>query len=106
MTSCHILKINKNEVTCIGRKSNNEPDDSSPVISLDDSYSTVSNVSKPHVKIFYEDNHWCVLDDSSSNGTFISDRKVLKGVVTKLKNNSFLKLSKGPNGAVIYCSYD
>lgn len=98
------FKLNKNDITCIGRKNNDKSTDSSS-ISLDDSYSTVSNVSKPHLKIFYEDGSWCVLDDSSTNGTFISDRKVPTGVVTKLKNNSFLKLSKGANGVVIYCSY-
>ncbi len=100
------FKVNKDEVVLIGRKDNfDENDLASFTILLDNSYTTVSNVSKPHLKLFYEDDSWCVLDDASSNGTYISDKMVQKGVVTKLKNNSFLKLSKGNGNAVIYCSF-
>ena len=46
-----------------------------------------------------------IIDENSSNGTFISDRQILKGVATPLKNHSFLKLSRGNGGAVIFCSF-
>lgn len=100
------FKVHKDESVLIGRQGNFNPEDlASFTILLDNSYSTVSNVSKPHLKIFYEDDGWYILDEKSSNGTFISDKEVVKGVKTKLKNNSFLKLSKGNGGAVIYCSF-
>lgn len=100
------FKVHKDESVLIGRQGNFNPEDiASFTILLDNSYSTVSNVSKPHLKIFYRDDGWYILDSGSSNGTYIADREVPKGVETKLKNNSFLKLSKGNGGAVIYCSF-
>ena len=72
---------------------------------MDNSYVTVSNVSKPHLKVFYEDGEWYILDDSSSNGTYLGNTLVLSGVKTPLKNNSFLKLSNGRGGIVFYCSF-
>lgn len=99
------FKINKDEVVLIGRKADfNKSDLASFTILLDNSYTTVSNVGKPHLKLFYKDG-WYILDEKSSNGTYIGDRKVQKGKVTKLRNNTFLKLSKGNGGAVIYCSF-
>lgn len=100
------FKVHKDETILIGRQGNfNISDLSSFTILLDNSYSTVSNVSKPHLKLFYKDDDWYILDEESSNGTFISDKEVPKGVPTRLKNNSFLKLSRGNGGAVIYCSF-
>ncbi len=100
------FKVHKDEVVLIGRKANfNVNDLTSFTILLDNSYSTVSNVAKPHLKLFYKDDGWYILDDCSSNGTYIADRKVPSGVPTKLKANSFLKLSKGNGSAVIYCSF-
>lgn len=100
------FKINQNETVLIGRKDNyNESDLAAFTVLLDNSYKSVSNVGKPHLKIFYKDESWCILDEASLNGTFIGDRKVPNGVVTKLKPNSFIKLSKGNGGAVIYCSF-
>lgn len=98
--------ISKDETILIGRKSNFDLGDiASFTMLLDNSYASVSSVSKPHLKIFYQDNHWCVLDESSTNGTFILDKKIPKGKVTRLRNNTFLKLSKGNGSAVIYCSF-
>ncbi len=100
------FRIHKDETVLIGRKANFRTSDlASFTILLDNSYTTVSNVSKPHLKLFYQNGNWCILDESSSNGTFIGDRKVPNGVVTNLKNNSFLKLSRGIGGAVIFCSF-
>ena len=100
------FKVHKDETVLIGRKTDfNAIDLASFTILLDNTYSTVSNVSKPHLKLFYNDDGWCILDEGSSNGTYIADRKVPTGVVTKLKPNTFLKLSKGNGGAVIYCSF-
>lgn len=100
------FKIHKNEVYLIGRKDNyNLNDLASFTILLDNSYTTVSNVSKPHLKLFYKNDKWCILDEASSNGTFIADKKVQKGKITKLKNNSFLKLSRGSGAAILYCSF-
>ncbi len=100
------FKVHKDEVVLIGRNANfNAGDRASFTILLDNNYSTVSSVAKPHLKLFYRDNGWCILDEGSSNGTYIADRKVPTGVVTRLKPNSFLKLSRGNGGAVIYCSF-
>lgn len=100
------FKIHKNELVLIGRKDNFNPNDlASFTILLDNSYTSVSSVSKPHLKLFYKNDEWCILDESSSNGTFIADKKISTGKITKLKNNSFLKLSKGTGSAIIYCSF-
>ena len=100
------FKVHKNETILIGRESDFDINDiASFTILLDNSYSTVSNISKPHLKLFYEDDGWYILDESSSNGTYIADRKVPNGVKTKLRSHSFLKLSKGNGAAVIYCSF-
>ncbi len=100
------FKVHKDEMILIGRKANfNANDLASFTILLDNSYSTVSNVGKPHLKLFHKDDGWYILDECSSNGTYIADRKVPTGIETKLKANSFLKLSRGNGGAVIYCSF-
>ena len=100
------FRVPKGETVLIGRKDNFTEDDfQSLSILLDNTYTSVSSVSKPHLKVFYENDSWCILDEDSSNGTYMADRKIPNGVVTKLKNNSFLKLSKGSGGVVIYCSY-
>ena len=100
------FKVNRNESVLIGRRGEfRQSDLASFTILLDNSYSTVSKVSKPHLKLFYQDGSWCIIDENSSNGTFIADRKVIKGIPTPLKNNSFLKLSRGNGGAVIFCSF-
>ncbi|WP_305554352.1 FHA domain-containing protein [Methanobrevibacter sp. V74] len=100
------FKVHKDETILIGRKGNFGHNElSSFTILLDNSYSAVSNVSKPHLKLFYKTDGWYILDEGSSNGTFISDKEVPKGIPTKLNSNSFLKLSKGNGGAVIYCSF-
>lgn len=100
------FKIHKNECAYVGRKANYDVDDFSNVnaILLDNSYYSVSNISKPHVKIFYEDGVWYVLDEFSSNGTYIYDKRIPKSVKINIKNNSFLKLSLGSGGVVIHCS--
>ena len=100
------FKVHKDETILIGRKANfNANDLASFTILLDNSYSTVSNVGKAHLKLFHKDDGWYILDECSSNGTYIADRKVPTGIETKLKANSFLKLSRGNGGAVIYCSF-
>ena len=100
------FKVNKDETVLIGRKGNFNPGDlASFTILLDNSYSSVSSVSKPHLKLFYKKDGWYILDEESTNGTFIADREVPKGRATKLSANSFIKLSKGIGGAVIYCSF-
>jgi hypothetical protein len=100
------FKIRKDETVLIGRKANfNQGDLASFSILLDNSYDTVSNISKPHLKLFYKNDGWYILDENSSNGTFIGDIEVQKGKATKLRANSFLKLSRGNGGAVIYCSF-
>jgi DNA-binding transcriptional ArsR family regulator len=101
------FKIQRDETVLIGRKADLSEDDfSSATILLDNSYDTVSSISKPHLKLFYENDGWYIIDESSSNGTFIGDIEVQKGKATKLKSNSFLKLSRGNGGAVIYCSFE
>lgn len=94
-------RINKNDCAVIGRRGNGDLSDiKSRKIILDNSYNTVSNILKPHLKLFYENDGWYVLDESSSNGTYVGDNLIPFGIKTKLINNSFLKLSKGNGGAV------
>ena len=64
-----------------------------------------TNVSKPHLKLFNRDGKWCILDEGSSNGTFVRDDEIIVGKPTPIRNNSFIKLSRGNGGAVIYFSY-
>lgn len=100
------FKVGRNETVLIGRKANfSQSDLASFSILLDNSYETVSSVDKPHLKVFYKNGGWYIVDEASSNGTFIGDVEVQKGKATKLKANSFLKLSRGKDGAVIYCSF-
>ena len=98
------FKVHKSETALIGRQGKTDSNDCCKII-LDNSYSTVSSVDKPHLELFYKDGHWHILDSASSNGTYIVNREVPKGIETRLKNNSFLKLSRGNGGAVIYCSF-
>lgn len=101
------VKVQKDETVLIGRKANFSEDDFSQVsILLDNSYATVSSISKPHLKMYHEKDGWYIVDEDSSNGTFIGDIEVQKRKATKLKSNSFLKLSRGNGGAVIYCSFE
>ena len=98
--------INRKETVAIGRRGDaSEIDSDSVNIMLDNSYLTVSNISKPHLKMFYKDDAWHVLDEESSNGTYIADVEIPKGQEVKLKPNCFLKLSRGNGAAIIYCSY-
>lgn len=99
------FKLNKEDIIHIGRKSSKKLHNSQKNIILNSEYYSVSKVDKPHLKIFYEDNNWCILDENSSNGTYISNRKIKNRVKTKLKNNTFLKLSRGGGSAIIFCSY-
>lgn len=100
------FKVRQDESVLIGRKADfDEGDLASFSILLDNSYDTVSNISKPHLRLFYKNDGWYIIDESSSNGTFIGDIEVPKGKATKLRPNSFLKLSRGVGGAVIYCSF-
>ena len=100
------FKIQKDESVLIGRAANFSEDDLPSVsILLDNSYDTISSISKPHLRLFYENDGWYIIDEDSLNGTFIGDIEVQKGEATKLKSNSFLKLSRGNGGAVIYCSF-
>lgn len=100
------FKVRRDETVLIGRKANfSQTDLASFSILLDNSYDTVSNVSKPHLKLFYKNDGWYIIDEASSNGTYIGDIEVQKGKATKLKPNSFLKLSRGNGGAVIYCTF-
>lgn len=100
------FKISKDETAFIGRKSKFKNEDFDfPVVLLDDEYSTVSNVSKPHLKLFNRDDSWYILDEGSSNGTFIKDTEIPIGKPTPIRNNSFIKLSRGNGGAVIHCLF-
>ena len=100
------FKVHKDETVLIGRKADFSPSDlASFTILLDNSYTAVSNVGKPHLKLFYKDDSWCILDEGSTNGTFIGNNEIMTGKVTPLRKNSFLKLSRGEGGAVIYCSF-
>ena len=99
------FKVHKDETVLIGRKADFSAGDlASFTILLDNSYTAVSNVGKPHLKLFYKDDSWCVVDGGSTNGTFIGNNEIMPKKVTPLRKNSFLKLSRGEGGAVIYYS--
>lgn len=100
------FKVHKDETVLIGRKADFSIGDLAAfTILLDNSYASVSSVERPHLKLFNKDGNWCILDEGSSNGTFIGNDEVPTGRVTALRKNSFLKLSRGEGGAVIYCSF-
>ncbi len=99
------FKVHKDETVLIGRKADFSTGDlTSFTILLDNSYTAVSSVGKPHLKLFYKDGNWCVVDGGSTNGTFIGNNEIMPKKVTPLRKNSFLKLSRGEGGAVIYYS--
>ena len=100
------FKVHKDESILIGRKSNfTDEDFELPTILLDNEYETVSNVSKPHLKVFNKEDKWYVIDGGSSNGTFIKDIEIPINKAVEVKNNSFIKLSRGNGGVVIHVSY-
>lgn len=100
------FKVHKDETVLIGRRADFSPTDLAAfTILLDNSYTAVSNVGKPHLKLFHKDGNWCILDEGSTNGTFIGNNEIMTGKVTQLRRNSFLKLARGEGGAVIYCSF-
>lgn len=101
-----IFKINKKELILIGRISNYSINELvSFTILLDNAYNKVNKISEPHLKIFYHDGKWCILDKNSTHGTYIDEKPVEKDKITVLRNNSFLRLAKGSGGIVFYCTY-
>lgn len=99
------FKLNKEDKILVGRKEFSNQKLSSTIL-LDSKYSKVSGISNPHSYICYHDDRWCILDKQSKNGTFINNKLVLKDCLTKLKNKSFLRLSKGTGSAVFLCSFE
>lgn len=100
------FKINKNEIILVGRISDYSLNElASFTILLNNSYQKVNPISQPHLKIFYHENKWCIIDEYSKNGTYMDEKLVEKNKVTLLRNNSFLRLSKGTDGVVFYCTY-
>ena len=97
--------IGEDETIIIGRQSDNQSDLEGFSIVLDDSYTTVSRIDKPHLKIFNRKGTWYLLDDSSTNGTYVSDVLVKKGEKTQLKNDRYIRLSKGPGSAIMKFRY-
>ncbi len=96
------FKIGKDETAIIGRACDSELINGLKVISIDDSYSTVS---KNHLKLFYEDGNWKIMDDGSLYGTFVDDNLVFTNKSYILRDGSFIKLSKYKCGVVFYCSF-
>lgn len=98
------LIINENEEAFIGRMANYTPSDVGPFsLLLSNKYTTVSSIDKPHLRVYNKDGTWYMVDDSSTNGTYVGNNVVKK---EKIKNNSFIRLSKGPGSAILYCSYE
>ncbi|RAP54564.1 MAG: hypothetical protein BZ137_01550 [Methanosphaera sp. rholeuAM130] len=99
-------KIHQDETVFIGRKSKyNKNELLTFTILLDNTYKKVSTIDKPHIKIYHKDNQWYMIDENSISGTYIDDKKVPHSTATKVKNNSFIRLSQGTGSAIIYCSY-
>ena len=101
------FKISKDEQVLIGRKANYDEDDFEGfrTILLDNSYYSVSDISKPHLKLFHDEGGWQIIDEKSSNGTFVGDKLIPLGIKVPLRGNSFLKLSRCRGNAFIYCSF-
>ncbi|AWX31727.1 FHA domain-containing protein [Methanosphaera sp. BMS] len=101
------LDISKDETAYIGRISANGPDDCySPALILSNSYTKVSSIMDPHLKVYHQKGKWYILDESSENETYCSNEKLQKGVARQLPNNSIIKLSKGKGCALIYFNYN
>ena len=101
-----IYKIHEDEKILIGRKTNyNQNELLTFTLMLDNSYTKVSSIDKPHLKLYHQDDEWYIIDQNSISGTYIDDKKIPQATATKIKNNSFIRLSKGMGSAIIYCSY-
>ncbi|RAP51716.1 MAG: hypothetical protein BZ137_09730 [Methanosphaera sp. rholeuAM130] len=99
-------KIHPDETVFIGRKGNyNKNELLTFTILLDNTYQKVSTIDKPHIKIYHEDNQWYIVDKNSISRTYLDDRLVPHSTATKVRNNSFIRLSKGIGSSIIYCSY-
>ncbi|MBE6494659.1 MAG: FHA domain-containing protein [Methanosphaera stadtmanae] len=99
------FKLNKEDKILVGCKEFDNQIISSTIL-LDSKYSKVSSISNPHAYIFYQENQWIILDKDSKNGTFIDNKLVYNDCLTKLKNKSFLRFSKGTGSAVFFCSFE
>ncbi|MDO5825273.1 MAG: FHA domain-containing protein [Methanosphaera sp.] len=98
--------IHPDESVFIGRKGNyNKNELLTFTIRLDNSYQKVSTIDKPHIKIYHEDKQWYIFDKNSIGGTYLDDKIVPHSTATKVRNNSFIRLSHGIESAIIYCSY-
>lgn len=99
-------KISKEEILLIGKEDDGlkENPDYKYFI-LDKYYTKVSSIYKSPIKIFYENDYWCILDEESEHRTFIGEKPVLHKKTTHLRNKSFLRLSRGPGAAVFYCTF-
>lgn len=64
-----------------------------------------SDIVESHLKIFFEDESWCMFDESGSDVTLIDNIPIEKGVVVKLKNHSFLKFYQEESAVILYCSF-
>lgn len=57
-----------------------------------------SHVSRPHVRITYQDGTYILQDMGSRNGTFINKRKIPSGQFVALKNRDVIRLGQsGPH---------
>ncbi len=101
-----LFKIHKDETLLIKANKDCESLDSTPFdIFLNDFNNGFSDGEEPCIKIFHDDDSWCLIDDSILDGAFIGCIPVEKGVVTKLKNHTFLKLYNCDSTLILYCSF-
>lgn len=91
----------KNEITTFGRRS-----DCDVLFTKDNPVCVLTAYSNVHFKIKREfsikTGSHALLEDLSTNGTFINGEKLGKGRIQALKNNSEIALSKTENKAFIY----
>ncbi|RAP54712.1 MAG: hypothetical protein BZ137_00750 [Methanosphaera sp. rholeuAM130] len=101
-----ILTINEDETAFIGRQSADRPIENPSLLVLSRSYNSVSKISEPHLKVFNKNGTWFMLDESSSNGTYYSNKELKKGEAKEIPNNSVVQLSKGEGSVKLYFTYN
>lgn len=106
MDKGEILTLKKDETGYIGRNAAYPPERyGSNSLLLSSSYKTVTELHVPHLKVYYENEKWFMVDNSK-NGTFVFNERIKKGKAVELPNNTFVRLSQGVTSAVIYVSYN
>ena len=65
---------------------------------LDEGYTAVTRVSKPHGRFIHKNEDWFIEDCGSTGGTQVNNKKIEKGVSVLLRDGDLIELAKGVSG--------